>query len=350
MPSKEGLVSIIVPCFNVVGKAERLLASLDAAPAFVAEIVFVNDGSQDATADQLAAYCAEQDARYRMITIANAGPGGARNAGFDATSAAYVWFVDADDEVDLRAVEAALPTIREHAPDVVDFDVWKKRRRTNSIAFSRGLYDLEHQEDLRERFVAQPGHMWTKVLKRAFLSEHALRFTERYFLEDVPHPFSVAVLANTLLKVEKAAYYYHEDLPSIMRGRLTLRALDLQHMAAAVLAFARERGLEGCLKARALRWFDFLFFEEFVRHWVPARPLTAFRLVGPLLAWRRELLGSDVMPAFAPIPVVTWRNLLLKSVAFGLWCTFGPVSYLYRKPGDYFARVHDQAWRTPWQR
>ena len=350
MRSKEGLISIVIPCFNIVGKSQRLLASLDAAPTFVAEVVFVNDGSWDGTADQLVAYCAEQDARYRMITIPNAGPGGARNAGFDATSAAYVWFVDADDEVDLRAVEAALKAMREHAPDVVDFDVWKKGGKTNAIAFPAGLYHLACRDDLRERFVAQPGYMWTKVLRRTFLLKHAVRFAERHFLEDVPYPFSVAVLANTLLKVEEAAYSYHEDLPSIMRGRLTLRALDLQHMAATLLTFARERGLQGRLRAEALRWFDFLFFEEFVRHWVPGRPLTALRLLGPLLAWRRELLGSDATPAFATIQVETWRNLILKGAAFGLWCTFGPVSYLYKRPGDYFARVHDLAWQKPWQR
>ena len=327
-----------------------MLASLDAAPAFVAEVMFVNDGSRDTTADKLAAYCAGQDARYRTITIPNAGPGGARNAGFDATSAPYVWFVDADDEVDLGAVGTAVSSMRTHAPDVVDFDVWKKGCQTNATAFPAGLYRLEHREDLRERFVSQPGHMWTKVLNRSFLSEHAVRFAEGYFLEDVPYPFCVAVLANTLLKVEEVAYHYHEDLPSIMRGPLTLRALDLQHMAAAILAFAREHGLEGRLMAEAVRCFDFLFFEEFVRYWVPGRPLMALRLVGPLLAWRRELLGSDAKPAYAPIPVKTRRNLILKCIAFGLWCTFGPVSYLYRRPGDYFSQMHDRAWQRPWQR
>ncbi|MDF0753064.1 glycosyltransferase, partial [Marinobacter sp. 71-i] len=49
------------------------------------EIILVDDGSTDRSADILARY-AEADERVRVIRQANQGQGGARNTGLDAAS------------------------------------------------------------------------------------------------------------------------------------------------------------------------------------------------------------------------------------------------------------------------
>ena len=62
-------LTVVVPCYN---EAERLdggplLAFLDARPE--ARLVFVNDGSTDATGDRLAALAAERPDRIHVLSL-----------------------------------------------------------------------------------------------------------------------------------------------------------------------------------------------------------------------------------------------------------------------------------------
>ncbi|QDV75117.1 glycosyltransferase family 2 protein [Botrimarina mediterranea] len=86
-------VIVIIPAYN----AERTLArAIDSAlaqtePAW--EVLVVNDGSRDATADVASRY----PAPVRLIDKPNGGAASARNAGLDAARGELVAFLDADD-------------------------------------------------------------------------------------------------------------------------------------------------------------------------------------------------------------------------------------------------------------
>lgn len=93
-------LSIIIPVYNV----EKYLAEcLDSClnqglPAEDYEILCVNDGSPDGSAEILSAY----ERRYpniRVLTKENGGVSSARNLGLDHAQGDYVWFVDADDVI-----------------------------------------------------------------------------------------------------------------------------------------------------------------------------------------------------------------------------------------------------------
>lgn len=76
-------LSVIVPCYNVAQYLEGFLACLDKqwGEHDHYEVVFVNDGSTDSTPSLLAEYVAA-DTRHRvLISQANQGVSGARNAG-----------------------------------------------------------------------------------------------------------------------------------------------------------------------------------------------------------------------------------------------------------------------------
>ena len=89
------LASIIVPAFNV---AKTLPATLDALLAQTLddfEIIVVNDGSTDSTAEILQSYQDIPD--FRVITQFNRGLAGARNTGIAEARGIFVGFCDADD-------------------------------------------------------------------------------------------------------------------------------------------------------------------------------------------------------------------------------------------------------------
>jgi len=96
MPLIDLLVSIVTPAY----KAERVIAetirSVQAQSYPNWEMLIVEDGSPDGTADVVAGFVAE-DSRVRLIRQANAGPAMARQVALDHARGRYIAFLDSDD-------------------------------------------------------------------------------------------------------------------------------------------------------------------------------------------------------------------------------------------------------------
>ncbi|WGW02404.1 glycosyltransferase family 2 protein [Tropicibacter oceani] len=88
--------TIVVPAFNAALTLADTLASLQAQTFRDLEIVVVDDGSTDETA-QIAADHARADRRLRLVQQNNRGLAGARNSGIAHASGAVIGFCDADD-------------------------------------------------------------------------------------------------------------------------------------------------------------------------------------------------------------------------------------------------------------
>lgn len=91
--------SIVVPTYNRIDRLQQVLRSLDAqkgAPAF--EVVVVNDGSKDNTAEVIEKDIAASAYRFpfQFVTQENSGPGKARNRGVAMSSGKFVIFVGDD--------------------------------------------------------------------------------------------------------------------------------------------------------------------------------------------------------------------------------------------------------------
>lgn len=86
-------VSAIIPAYNAASMIGRAITSIAHQSEFVDEIIVVDDGSSDNTA-QVAAQALP---RVRVIVQENKGPSAARNAGLIAASNECVAFLDADD-------------------------------------------------------------------------------------------------------------------------------------------------------------------------------------------------------------------------------------------------------------
>lgn len=92
-------VSIIIPCHNVQDHVVKALDSALAQDHPDLEILCVDDGSTDRTAEILKSYEVLHRGRMRVITQAHKGASAARNAGALATSGDYLQFLDADDVI-----------------------------------------------------------------------------------------------------------------------------------------------------------------------------------------------------------------------------------------------------------
>lgn len=89
-------VSIIVPCYNVAAYLDQCMESLTGQSMEDIEIICVNDGSSDRTAEILREW-RNRDRRVRIIDQKNSGVSAARNSGMEAAAGTYIGFVDPDD-------------------------------------------------------------------------------------------------------------------------------------------------------------------------------------------------------------------------------------------------------------
>ena len=91
-------ISIIVPIYNAEAFLDRCLKSLTESTTQSLEIICINDGSTDSSA-QILQNWACRDSRIRTFSQQNAGVSAARNLGLQHVTGHYLVFVDADDEV-----------------------------------------------------------------------------------------------------------------------------------------------------------------------------------------------------------------------------------------------------------
>lgn len=103
-------VSVVIPCYRCAETIERAVASVALQSLMPAEIILIDDFSNDHGMTLAALNRVRQkfgDA-FPILLIqlqANGGPGTARNAGWDAASGEYVAFLDADDSWHPEKVE-----------------------------------------------------------------------------------------------------------------------------------------------------------------------------------------------------------------------------------------------------
>ncbi len=91
-------VSVVIPCFNHAEYLPEAVASVAAQTFRDWEIVIVDDGSTDATAETAERLmAAHPDRRIRLIRQPNEGVPGARNNGIAASTGRYILPLDADD-------------------------------------------------------------------------------------------------------------------------------------------------------------------------------------------------------------------------------------------------------------
>lgn len=106
-------VAVIIPTYNRAHLLAQSLESVLAQSRAPDEILVVDDGSTDDTADALAGY----DNRIRYLRKSNGGVPSALNYGLAATDADYVAFLDDDDLLLPDAIERHYAFLRTH-PDI----------------------------------------------------------------------------------------------------------------------------------------------------------------------------------------------------------------------------------------
>lgn len=185
-------VSVIVPVYNTEKYLEECIRSLTEQTLSSLELIFVDDGSTDASPKILERYRARDPEHIRVITQKNAGQGKARNVGLAAATGEYVGFVDSDDYVDRRMYAAMYTRAGSEELDLVECD----------------FHYLE--EDGREKRSYGSAAPWNKLIRRRLLTDNDIWFPEGYIYEDTSFYLKLRPFVKKQAKM-LGVYVYHRD-------------------------------------------------------------------------------------------------------------------------------------------
>ena len=244
-------ISVVVPVYNVAAYLETCLESLAQQTLAELEVVMVDDGSTDESAEIAEEFVA-RDSRFRLVRQPNAGLGAARNTGIEQAAGDFLAFVDSDDVVPRHAYEILAAALDETGSDFASGNV--RRLTSFGTMQARFLAKAFERTRLRTHVTRFPALLadrtaWNKLFRKSFWDRHRLRFPEGVLYEDAPVTLPAHYLARSVDVVDQTVYLWRvragPDL-SITQRRTEAKALrDRVASVDSVSRFLAEHGLEG---------------------------------------------------------------------------------------------------------
>lgn len=219
--SENTLISIIIPVYNAEKYLAETLESLTAQSYPTLEIICVDDGSQDRSAEIITQFQTE-DCRVKYIRQENAGPGAARNNGLRAVQGEYVIFQDADDLLCRDAVKLMLEEIENTQADLCvcsyklfsDADSFDTERIFTPYEAEICTGDLPLQFEDYQKF---RGHPWGKLYRSDIVKK--LQFPDLRSGEDTYFNIDVMIKCSKVVILPLPLYGYRENSASLTHSK-----------------------------------------------------------------------------------------------------------------------------------
>lgn len=231
-------VSIIIPVYNGEEFLARCLDSVFAQTLEALQVICVNDGSTDGSADILDQYQQKHPGMI-VITQENGGLSAARNAGLAKATGEYVDFLDCDDWLQANALERLYARARRDALDMLFYDgetVYESEKIRAEFPAYETLYKTKTRikgpvatgEELFVQLVDGRSYRASAcmyLLRMEYLRQQGLSFLQGVYYED--NVFTLQCLLCAQRAGVEAVPYYKRS----MRGSSIVTAKkDFRHV------------------------------------------------------------------------------------------------------------------------
>jgi glycosyltransferase involved in cell wall biosynthesis len=310
-------VSVVIPVYNATQWLRDTISSIgsQAYPKDLLEIVIVDDGSTDGSAEIASSCLNDTGIDHTIIRTTNGGPSRARNLGWTGSRGDWIQFLDADDLIAPHKIElqARAAVLGDPAVAVVHSG-WQTLEMPHREWMPTGsVKEPVVREDVQASLIAAEGfiHTGSGLFRRSSL-EAVGGFDERHWLiEDVDLLLRIAMARGRFLFVRGGAVFFYRrygtaslsqrDPAFFHEGCIRNAMMVEQHwQAAGELTTGRARQLAE-IYYNSLRFFavrNRTRFEELAEHieallpgFVPKEP-GRFRIAGMLIGFRRAALLS----------------------------------------------------------
>ncbi len=226
---KKGLISIVVPVYNVELYLEKCIASILKQTYSELEVIIVDDGSTDGSGAICDKY-QKMDGRISVYHKKNGGASSARNLGLSHAKGEFIGFVDGDDFIAEDMYESMLEAMEEDVDIVTcgriicypvnrhmkDFQVFNAPRK---VALNN---EAAVEELLKSKIFSFA--VWDKIYRRFLFND--IEFPEGRSCEDVPVTYALFAKSRKVINIGKAKYYNFHRENSSSRQEFFLRRID----------------------------------------------------------------------------------------------------------------------------
>lgn len=215
-------VSVIVPVYNGEKYIDECLQSIQNQVLKEIEIICIDDGSTDATANILDKY-AKQDIRLKVLHKNNTGYGNSLNIGFAMAKGEYIGVVESDDYIDENMYLHLYKRAKENNLDFVkaDFRVFYGDGNNRKLVY-RSLFENILDKDIYNKIVSYKEDVrilnnyvvtWAGIYKREFIEKNFICHNETpgASYQDNGFWYQVMINAKKALFLDQPYYFVRRD-------------------------------------------------------------------------------------------------------------------------------------------
>lgn len=212
-------ISVIVPVYNAASTLEGCVSSILAQTFTDFELMLINDGSKDNSAE-LCKKLSASDNRIIYIEKENGGAASVRNLGIDRAKGDYLCFVDSDDYIDSDMLEFMYNKAIEHNADIVQCGYIMENDGVSSrISVSDGVLDGEEinsriVEIKSKNLIDSPCN---KLYRKSFVVDSGVRMPENEAFEDTDFNLRLLSFKPKMVLSERCFYHYVLHMGSTTR-------------------------------------------------------------------------------------------------------------------------------------
>lgn len=212
------MISIIIPVYNAENEIKNCLDSILNFNNSNFEIVAIDDGSKDNSYKILKEY-ASKDSRVKICSQVNQGNSKTRDTGIKMATGTYIYFADADDEVEAGAIDYLNEELSETESDILFFGFTTDFIEENYSKTRK--YEDRTYVDAKEAvtFLLSYGGfnlLWNKIYKSSLLKGFNDFPNMKSSGQDFIFNCNVFSRATTIKSGSKIIYHYKKRLKETM--------------------------------------------------------------------------------------------------------------------------------------
>lgn len=228
MDKKKILITIIVPVYNTEKYLKECLDSIVSQSIEEAfEILVVDDGSKDRSADIIKYYEKKYKGIIRGIYQKNQGQSAARNHALEVATGEYLIFIDSDDYIGKNYIKKLVDVAKETNADMVLCNYTKVDEKGNLLK----IYNANYSEGS----IRIPSYIsCNRIIKRSLMEKYHMRYKEGIICEDIPLMLELEMVADNVQVIQMPDYFYRTNPASttvtFKKRKLKMSQLPFQAM------------------------------------------------------------------------------------------------------------------------
>jgi len=264
-------VTVIIPVYNVENYIEECIESVFAQSIDNLEIIVIDDGSTDRTANIVKTLLPPPGKSLQLISQPNSGLSSARNLGISIARGEWIGMVDGDDWIQPDMYEAMFRHAETMKADLAickgclvdhetrkikliqDIELWERL-----ISEEAQLYNPLLTPDL---FLLSTSACW-RLYRQSFLKEKDFKFANGLIFEDILAHYQLLCSTSRVALINKLFYYYRTGHTGRITERKDHKILDvIKILQQCIIALKKNQ-------ASAQLWGNFIWFQNWVLLWL----------------------------------------------------------------------------------